>query len=35
MVMKNTGISDYEIAKALLLETGSVRKATEKHLKDK
>lgn len=35
MVMKNTGISDYEKAKALLLETGSVRKATEKHLKMK
>jgi N-acetylmuramic acid 6-phosphate etherase len=29
MVMKNTGIQDYETAKALLLEHGSVRKATE------
>jgi N-acetylmuramic acid 6-phosphate etherase len=29
MVMKNTGIEDYEKAKALLLEHGSVRKATE------
>jgi N-acetylmuramic acid 6-phosphate etherase len=29
MVMKNTGIKDYETAKALLLKHGSVRKATE------
>ncbi len=29
MVMKNTGITDYEQAKALLLQYGSVRKATE------
>ena len=29
MVMKNTGIDDYEKAKALLLQHGSVRKATE------
>lgn len=29
MVMRNTGISDYEYAKKLLLEHGSVRKATE------
>jgi N-acetylmuramic acid 6-phosphate etherase len=29
MVMKNTGIEDYETAKALLLKQGSVRKATE------
>jgi len=29
MLMKNTGISDYEQAKKLLLEKGSVRKATE------
>ena len=29
MLMKNTGISDYESAKALLLKHGSVRKATE------
>lgn len=29
MVMRNTGIADYEKAKALLLEHGSVRKATE------
>ena len=29
MVMKNTGISDYEQAKELLLKHGSVRKATE------
>ncbi len=35
MLMKNTGISDYEKAKALLLKTGSVRKATEEYLKGK
>jgi N-acetylmuramic acid 6-phosphate etherase len=29
MLMKNTGITDYETAKALLLKHGSVRKATE------
>lgn len=29
MVMKNTGIEDYEYAKALLLKEGSVRKATD------
>jgi N-acetylmuramic acid 6-phosphate etherase len=29
MVMKNTGLEDYEIAKELLLKHGSVRKATE------
>lgn len=29
MLMRNTGISDYEKAKALLLAHGSVRKATE------
>lgn len=29
MLMKNTGISDYETAKALLLKHGSVRKAGE------
>lgn len=29
MVMKNTGLEDYEVAKALLLKHGSVRKATE------
>jgi N-acetylmuramic acid 6-phosphate etherase len=29
MLMKNTGITDYEKAKAILLEKGSVRKATE------
>lgn len=29
MVMKNTGLEDYEAAKALLLKHGSVRKATE------
>lgn len=29
MVMKNTGLGDYEAAKALLLKYGSVRKATE------
>jgi len=33
MVMKNTGLKDYETAKALLLKTGSVRKATEAFLK--
>ncbi len=29
MIMRNSGIEDYELAKALLLEYGSVRKATE------
>jgi N-acetylmuramic acid 6-phosphate etherase len=29
MIMKNTGLEDYENAKALLLKYGSVRKATE------
>jgi len=29
MIMKNTGLEDYELAKALLLKYGSVRKATE------
>ncbi len=33
MLMKNTGISDYETAKELLLKHGSVRKATEQHKK--
>jgi N-acetylmuramic acid 6-phosphate etherase len=33
MLMKNTGIQDYETAKALLLTHGSVRKATESHNK--
>jgi N-acetylmuramic acid 6-phosphate etherase len=33
MLMKNTGIQDYETAKALLLRHGSVRKATESHNK--
>lgn len=33
MVMKNTGLQDYEVAKALLLTEGSVRKATEKFFK--
>jgi len=33
MLMKNTGITDYEEAKALLLKTGSVRKGTEQYLK--
>jgi N-acetylmuramic acid 6-phosphate etherase len=33
MLMKNTGITDYEEAKALLLKTGSVRKGTESYLK--
>lgn len=31
MVMKNTGLEDYEKAKALLLKYGSVRKATENY----
>jgi N-acetylmuramic acid 6-phosphate etherase len=31
MVMKNTGLTDYELAKNLLLKHGSVRKATEAH----
>ena len=29
MLMKNTGIENYETAKELLLKYGSVRKATE------
>lgn len=33
MVMKNTGLEDYETAKALLLKYGSVRKATESYVK--
>lgn len=33
MLMKNTGITDYEVAKVLLLKEGSVRKASEKYLK--
>lgn len=33
MVMKNTGLEDYEKAKELLLKHGSVRKATEAFLK--
>jgi N-acetylmuramic acid 6-phosphate etherase len=33
MLMKNTGIQDYEAAKALLLKHGSVRKATESYVK--
>lgn len=33
MVMKNTGIQNYEEAKALLLQFGSVRKATEFYIK--
>lgn len=33
MLMKNTGIPDYEEAKALLLKHGSVRKATEAYRK--
>ncbi|MGZ3885293.1 MAG: N-acetylmuramic acid 6-phosphate etherase [Bacteroidia bacterium] len=33
MVMKNTGMTDYEAAKALLLKYGSVRKATENYSK--
>jgi N-acetylmuramic acid 6-phosphate etherase len=33
MVMKNTGLEDYETAKALLLKYGSVRKATENYTK--
>jgi N-acetylmuramic acid 6-phosphate etherase len=31
MLMKNTGIDNYEKAKELLLKYGSVRKATEAH----
>jgi N-acetylmuramic acid 6-phosphate etherase len=31
MLMKNTGIQNYDEAKELLLKYGSVRKATEKH----
>lgn len=31
MLMKNTGLENYEEAKALLLKHGSVRKATEAH----
>jgi len=33
MLMKNTGLEDYEAAKALLLKHGSVRKATENYTK--
>ncbi len=33
MVMKNTGLEDYEKAKELLLKYGSVRKATESYSK--
>lgn len=33
MVMKNTGLEDYEVAKVLLLKYGSVRKATENYSK--
>lgn len=33
MIMKNTGLENYEEAKALLLKHGSVRKATESILK--
>lgn len=33
MVMKNTGLEDYELAKELLLKYGSVRKATERYIK--
>lgn len=33
ILMKNTGITDYEKAKAILLEHGNVRKATEACLK--
>jgi len=32
MLMRNTGIKDYDAAKALLLEHGSVRKASEAYL---
>jgi N-acetylmuramic acid 6-phosphate etherase len=35
MVMKNTALEDYEKAKALLLEHGSVRKATDYYLNTK
>lgn len=34
MLMKNTGIENYETAKELLLKHGSVRKATESYKKD-
>jgi N-acetylmuramic acid 6-phosphate etherase len=33
MLMRNTGITDYEHAQSLLLENGSVRKATEAYQK--
>jgi N-acetylmuramic acid 6-phosphate etherase len=35
MVMKNTALEDYEKAKALLLEHGSVRQATDYYLNNK
>ena len=35
MVMKNTNIEDYELAKELLLKYGSVRKATDYYLNNK
>lgn len=31
MIMKNTGLEDYELAKSLLLKHGSVRKACENY----
>ena len=34
MVMQNSGITDYEIAKGLLLQHGSVKKAVTEHLKN-
>ncbi len=34
MVMQNAGITDYEIAKGLLLQHGSVKKAVTEHLKN-
>ena len=33
MIMKNTGLEDYDLAKSLLLKHGSVRKATENYCK--
>ncbi len=35
MVMKNTSLEDYELAKELLLKYGSVRKATDYYLNNK
>ncbi|MBQ6534861.1 MAG: hypothetical protein IJI37_06790, partial [Opitutales bacterium] len=35
MIMDETGIADYELAKSMLLEHGSVRAAVDAYLKSK